>query len=77
MSRDRFASAKLKSLRIDAGLSPEQLGYLVGVSGHTIRRVEFRGSIPTPRIQFLIAQHFGLRPTEIWALDGARRRAVA
>lgn len=74
MTRDRFASAKLRSHRIDAGLSPEQLGVLVGVSGHTIRRIERDGIVPTPRTQFLIAQHFELRPTQLWSLD---RRVAA
>jgi len=73
--RDRFASAKLKSLRVDRGLSPEQLGQLAGVSGHTIRRIEQRGVVPTPRVQYLLAGHFGLRPTELWALDGKRAAA--
>lgn len=68
MSRDRFAARKLRSHRIDLGLSPEQLGYLVGVSGHTIRRIERYGAVPTPRVQFQIAQHFNLRPSQLWSL---------
>lgn len=68
MTRDRFAALQVKSRRIDAGLSPEQLGYMVGVSGHTIRRIERDGAIPTPRVQFLIAKHFDSRPTDIWRL---------
>lgn len=73
MTRDRFAAQQVKSRRIDAGLSPEQLGYMAGVSGHTIRRIERDGVVPTPRVQFLLAQHFGARPTELWRL----RQAVA
>lgn len=69
MSRDRFASLQIRSRRIDAGLSPEQLGYAVGVSGHTIRRIEATGSIPTARVQFQIARHFDLKPTELWQLN--------
>lgn len=72
MTRDRLASAQLRSLRTDRGLSPEQLGYHVGVSGHTIRRIEDTGAVPTPRIQFAIASYFSLRPTELWPLDGRR-----
>jgi DNA-binding XRE family transcriptional regulator len=71
MSRDRFASAKLKSLRIDAGMSPEQLGWIAGVSGHTVRRIERHGAIPTPRVQLLLAGHFEMRPTELWNLKRA------
>lgn len=51
-------------------MSPEQLGHVAGVSGHTIRRVERDGVIPTPRVQFLLATHFALRPTQVWQLDG-------
>ncbi len=68
--RDHFAAQQIRSRRINEGLSPEQLGALVGVSGHTIRRVERDGAVPTPRTQFRIAQHFGLRPTELWRLRG-------
>jgi len=67
-----LASAQLRSLRIDRGLSPETLGYAVGISGHTVRRIEREGVVPTPRIQFALAQFFELRPTEIWALDQGR-----
>lgn len=75
MTRDRFAALQVKSQRIDAGMSPEQLGWAAGVSGHTIRRIEREGIVPTPRVQFLIAQHFGKRPTELWSVGG--RKAVA
>lgn len=71
MTRDRFAALQVKSRRIDSGLSPEQLGYIVGVSGHTIRRIEKDGAIPTPRVQFLIAKHFECRPTDLWRLRQA------
>lgn len=75
MTRDRFAASQVKSHRINLGLSPEQLGQIVGVSGHTIRRIERDACIPTPRVQFLIAQHFGMKPTDLWSLGG--RRMVA
>lgn len=73
MTRD---PRQVRSQRIDLGLSPEQLGQFAGVSGHTIRRIERDGCVPTPRVQFLIAQHFAMRPTELWAL-GARGRVAA
>jgi DNA-binding XRE family transcriptional regulator len=77
MTRDRFAARQVRSHRIDLGLSPEQLGCHVGVSGHTIRRIERDACVPTPRVQFLIAQHFGLKPTELWSINGARRQVAA
>lgn len=75
MTRDRFAAEQIRSKRIDLGLSPEQLGWLVGVSGHTIRRIERDAAVPTPRIQFALARHFELRPTELWRV--ARHRVAA
>lgn len=69
MSRDHFAASQVRSFRIDHGLSPEQLGGLIGVSGHTIRRIEEKGMVPTPRVQFAIANFFRLRPTEMWPLE--------
>ena len=77
MKRDRLAASKLRTLRTDRGLSPEQLGYHAGVSGHTIRRIERTWSIPTPRVQFMLAQHFGLRPSELWAAGSMAPYAVA
>lgn len=63
-------------MRIDRGMSPEQLGYAAGVSGHTIRRIERDGVVPTPRVQFLLARALDMRPTEVWSL-GANRRVLA
>lgn len=54
-------------MRINRGLSPEQLGQRVGVSGRTIRRIE-EGAIPTVRTMFLIAQEFDLEVTDLWRL---------
>jgi transcriptional regulator with XRE-family HTH domain len=56
-------------------MSPEQLGWATGVSGHTIRRIERMASIPTPRVQYALAKYFELRPTELWLLDA--RKAAA
>jgi len=67
MASSRIAGRKLRELRINRGLSPEQLGAKVGVSGHTIRRVE-QGSHAMPRTMFLIAREFDLLPTDIWPL---------
>lgn len=64
----RTPNLKLKALRINRGLSPNELAYFVGVSGKTVRMAE-AGFIPTPRVQFDIAAHFELLPTDIWPLD--------
>ena len=70
MTRDRFASLQIRSQRMDRGLSPEQLGAIVGVSGHTIRRIERSGCVPGPRVQFLLAHYFEMRPTDLWRIPG-------
>lgn len=57
---------RLRELRINKGLSPEQLGNRVGVSGRTIRRVEAGGMQPTVRTMFLIAQAFDAEVVDLW-----------
>lgn len=71
MKRDRAAASELKRLRINRGLSPEQLGHLANVSGHTIRRIERTGCIPGPRVQFCLGAQLGHLPSDIWHLPGA------
>lgn len=75
MNRDYLAAQEIRSRRINEGLSPETLGGLVKVSGHTIRRIEDQGAIPTPRVQFALAEHFQMRPTDLWHPQ-PRRQAV-
>lgn len=59
---------RLRALRIDVGLSPEQLGVRVGISGDTIRRIELGigGRCPHPRTMFLLADAFDLHVIDIW-----------
>jgi DNA-binding XRE family transcriptional regulator len=64
----RKPNLMLKELRINRGLSPNELAHYVGVTGKTIRMAE-AGFVPTPRVQFNIAQYFDLRPTDIWPLQ--------
>ena len=66
--RRREQNVRLRGLRINAGLSPNDLGRRIGVSGQTIRMAE-AGFVPGPRIQFAIAQEFDLLPLDIWSLD--------
>ena len=67
---------KLKSLRTNAGMTPNELAYRAGVSGKTIRMVE-AGFIPTPRTQFQIASVFELQATDLWPFDRDRQRVAA
>lgn len=62
---------ELIALRINEGLSREQLAYRVGVGRETIRLAEI-GFVPTPRIQFAIAGAFGRRPLDLWPLERQR-----
>jgi DNA-binding XRE family transcriptional regulator len=78
--RQRRPNRRLQELRIQAGLSPDDLGYRAGVSGKQIRLIEAGAVIPRPRTQFALARVFDLLPLDIWPLEtqrtlGARRFA--
>lgn len=89
MLQHRATAARLRALRADRGLSPEQLSFAIQtaglgyVSGHTIRRAEEGKRNPTARVQYAIAAYFDLRPTELWPVEAqpvrrsARRDVVA
>jgi lambda repressor-like predicted transcriptional regulator len=63
----RIPNRTLAELRINAGLSPNDLAYQAQVSANSIRLAE-RGYIPGPRIQFALASTLGVRPTDIWPI---------
>ncbi len=46
-----------------------QLGH---VSGRQIRRIEDEGVVPTPRVMFMLASHFGTKPSDVWSRELAR-----
>lgn len=60
-------STILKRTRFNAGLSPEALAKTVGVSPQTIRNIEDGGQ-PHPATAKKIADHFGLKPTDLFPL---------
>lgn len=72
----RYPHQRLMGLRINAGLSPNDLAYRAGVTGKTVRMVE-AGFVPGPRVQFAIAAQFGLRPLDLWPMDRAGQRVAA
>ena len=74
--RRRVPNRKLQELRINAGLSPNELGYRAGISGKQVRLIE-TGVLPLPRTQFLVAQVFGLLPLDIWPLESQRKTRVS
>ena len=63
-------------LRVNAGMSPNELGFRCGVTGKTIRMAE-AGFIPSPRVQFAIAAQFDLKPLDLWPFERARQRVAA
>jgi transcriptional regulator with XRE-family HTH domain len=66
--RKPVPNLKLISLRINAGLSPAQLGRRIAVSAPTIRQVE-AGHIPQARVQRAIAGYFELDALDLFPLD--------
>jgi DNA-binding XRE family transcriptional regulator len=82
-NRNLQAADAIRRMRVDQGLTPEDLAYRIAskgagtVSGRTIRRIEDHGVIPTVRIQFAIAKHFGMAPSQLWTVSTRRRRVAA
>lgn len=68
----RRPNMELVALRINAGLSREQLGYKLGLGRETIRMAE-AGFVPTARVQFTIAREFGRLPLDLWPIEDQRR----
>ena len=64
----RRPNRQLQRLRVNEGLSPNALAYRAGVSGNTVRIAE-AGFPPSPRVQFAIAEVFGLRPLDLWPIE--------
>lgn len=73
-SRRREPRMDLIGLRINEGLSREDMAYRLGIGRETIRLAE-AGFVPTPRVQFKIAQAFGRRPLDLWPMESQRRPA--
>jgi len=60
---------RLRTARLEQGLSPEQFGERYGVSGMTVRRLEDgRQKRLTARTMLLIAQGIGAPVTEVFEL---------
>jgi DNA-binding XRE family transcriptional regulator len=80
-SRKR-TNTTLIALRINAGLSRDDLAARIQVGRETIRLAE-AGFVPTPRVQYLIASAFELSPLDIWPIEHQKmptrpkRKAVA
>lgn len=67
-SGNRKPNLQLKGLRVNRGLSPEDLARLTGLTGPTVRLAE-AGHLPLPRTQFAIAEFFDLAPLDLWPIE--------
>lgn len=87
---DHYAAQRVRDMREERGLSPEALsreissmaasagwGTRGSVDAHTIRRIERRGHVPGPRIAFVLASYFGLKPHELWVPANRRQEMAA
>jgi DNA-binding XRE family transcriptional regulator len=71
----RKPNLTLIGLRLNRGLSPNELAGLVDVSAETIRLAE-KGHIPSPRVMFELAGFFEVEVVSIWPLKGQERPKV-
>jgi transcriptional regulator with XRE-family HTH domain len=67
----KVPNRRLQELRINAGLSVNDLARVTQVGAGTIRLAE-AGHVPGPRTQFALANYFELRPLDIWPLSQQR-----
>lgn len=70
----RAPNVILQEMRINAGLSPNDLAARAHTTGNTVRLAE-KGFPPGPRIQFQIAKALGCLPLDIWPMDKQPRVA--
>lgn len=66
-SRARI-NRSLIEMRLNAGLTPNDLARRAGVSGNTVRSAE-RGLYVDPRSQFAIASALGARPLDAFPFE--------
>lgn len=75
MASNRLAGRRIQQRRVRAGLSPEQYGIRIGVSGMTVRRVE-AGYTPFRSTQAKFAKDLDVEVDELFPLSLDRRRMV-
>jgi DNA-binding XRE family transcriptional regulator len=82
---DHAAAQRIREMREAQGYSPESLAAAIkaaaadapwgergAVDAHTIRRIEKHGHVPGPRVQFVLANYFGLTVHELWEPRASR-----
>lgn len=70
----RRINRALVELRLNAGLTPNDLARRAGLSGNTVRSAE-RGMYVDPRSQFAIAKALGVLPLEVFPFERQREAA--
>ena len=76
MASNRLAGRRIHQHRVRLGLSPEQYGVRIGVSGMTVRRVE-AGYTPFRSTQLKFATDLGVEVDAIFPLSLDRRDVAA
>ena len=76
MRSNRLAGQRIHQHRVRLGLSPEQYGIRIGMSGMTVRRVE-AGYQPFRSTQAKFARDLGVAIDELWPLSLDHRRIAA
>jgi transcriptional regulator with XRE-family HTH domain len=64
----------LVELRLNSGLTPNDLARRAGLSGNTVRAAE-RGLYVDPRSQFAIAKALGVLPLDVFPFERQREAA--
>lgn len=75
MASNRLAGRRIHQHRVRLGLSPEQYGLFIHVSGMTVRRVE-SGYTPFRSTQAKFAKALGVEVDELWPLSLDHRVAA-
>jgi transcriptional regulator with XRE-family HTH domain len=70
----RRPNVRLIGLRVNAGLTPNDLARRAHISGNTVRAAE-RGLYVDPRSQYAIAQALGVLPLDVFPFE--RQRVAA
>lgn len=60
--------------RLNAGLTPNDLGYRAGISGNTVRAAE-RGLYVGPRAQYAMARALSVGPLDLFPWERQREAA--
>ena len=71
----RRRNRHLIELRLNAGLTPNDLARRAGVSGNTVRSAEY-GLYVDPRSQYAIAKALGVLPLDVFPFERQREAAA-